>query len=192
MIPLFWITLPRRGDRLDFFTERNIKRFPHLDWHRINGIDPIWHQFASTGGAETDGQAGCWLSHYLAWQVARYAIGNAPGVMVFEDDAVLVDDFPDALGGLVQELHKIVFTEPSTDTSTTCGYYIPRPVLFWLTENFRERQKHIDHQIRDDVPWRYFERPLVTHQYIGSEINRETWIRHGREIHHYDPWPYRA
>jgi hypothetical protein len=61
-LPILWVTVPRRPDRAAFFQSRNIARFPQLRWIRVNGFDPIWHQFRSIRNSETDGHAACWMT----------------------------------------------------------------------------------------------------------------------------------
>lgn len=55
----------------------------------------------SRGWIPKVGEAGCWCSHYDAWQLASTLIEP---LIVFEDDAILVDGFEDKLLDLMVEL----------------------------------------------------------------------------------------
>jgi len=103
---IIWITIPRRYDRGHFFFKHNLCRYPQFNYIKVRGVDPIWHHVRSTANAETHGQAGCWLSHYFAWQ-----IGLATGLehLIFmEDDSVILPEFEAAIPEICGSVHDLL------------------------------------------------------------------------------------
>jgi hypothetical protein len=178
-LPVLWITLPRRPDRWEFFHRHNVRRLPNLRWIQVNGIDPINHHFESLGRASTDGQCGCWLSHYMTWQIAC-ALGH--NCVILEDDVICADDFEaevTALSDRDAQPDGPIHLDGSA-TNGTYAYYVPAAVLVRLVKEVVVRQRHIDNQLWSIFPLRRHPKALARHCWdmIRSETCEYTWTEH--------------
>lgn len=172
--PVLWITIPRRYDRGHFFFKWNISRFPGIRFKQVDGVDPINHRLRSTGGSLTHGQAGCWLGHFIAWQVGLAM--NPSGVVILEDDVKILPGFEDEVSRAVGAC--VPTSLDPERPSCTYAYYMPGWAMEFLLSANLTRDDHIDHQI-----WKLFNRrgvassKVVTHCHdeILSETCEFTW-----------------
>lgn len=165
-IPIYWLNLDRRKDKREWFEKTN--GFPSLNMQRIRAIDPELFKLSSTGCAETNGHMACWLSHYM---ILNMVVNSGHrGAIVLEDDAKLVDDFPNHLSFLSLIDGFVHLGGMQSKNWGTWAYYVSRSQAKRMVDDLRERTEHIDWQIfKKREEWNLLRYPiaLATHEDIG-------------------------
>ncbi|MEO6749278.1 MAG: glycosyltransferase [Casimicrobiaceae bacterium] len=101
-LPAKVINLARRPDRLQGFNRRlaeatdksfaaRVERFAAVDGHDLELLPEIRHLFRGNDFRYRRGVIGCALSHLALWN--ELAAGDAPAMLVLEDDVTLCPDF---------------------------------------------------------------------------------------------------
>jgi len=102
-IGTFVISLKRRKDRLEQFTKNNMKKLGNLRVNLFEAIDgkelissqKIYKLFETGDFHYNRGIIGCAMSHIKLWKL--FLESDLDMMLVFEDDSVLCENFPDIL-----------------------------------------------------------------------------------------------
>lgn len=167
-IPIYWLNLDRRKDKREWFEKTNAFLKLKDSIHRIPAIDPELFKLSSTGCSETNGHMACWLSHYMVLQMVVNS--GHRGAVILEDDAKLVDEFPDHLSILSLIDGFVHLGGMQQDNWGTWAYYVSRSKAKEIVTAFHERTDHIDWQLyknREALSLLRYPVALATHEDIG-------------------------
>lgn len=168
---IYWITVMAKPNRIAWFENANIRRFPNWHWKRVNGFYAKQLNIKPFGDAlcQSQGHLGCWLSHYMAWQIFIHS--EKPEAFFLEDDTLILDcirEVSDEIRGQTGFTHVGVY-----NGSGTWAYHIDRQTAITLTEKFQIRTSHIDCQIWDSG-FHYKKTRIPCAEHMGTIIHSIT------------------
>lgn len=160
---IFWIAVKERPDRWGWFVKANVERFPEWRWKRIDGIYAKRLGLKSiSGDCESQGHLGCWLSHYMAWQI--FLNTEKESAFFFEDDALVLDCFRDVAKEFKGQKG---FIHVGADNIGTWAYHLDRETAIEATSRFQKRTTHIDCQIINEFgPFKQSRVACAAHMYF--------------------------